>query len=240
MCFPIIASFAADYEEQFIVTGVKSGRHYTIFTVVSEEREDIRLCASFRTHQSTQNRLEKQSVSNVKKPDEEWVHPVENFAWKHSHLNIHQAMTLDLLHQLLKGVFKHLMSWILKALEITVKADRKTKGTKLNIVQANAIARLDERFRRVSRCQDLHVFQAFSQVQQWTGNEERSLVRQIIPAFTPLLLPKFPQMLQLARAVVDFIIMASYVSHDDETLRYLEHALFRINILETSREYVPS
>jgi hypothetical protein len=198
MCFPIIASFAADYEEQVIITVVKSGRHCTICTVGSEKREDLHLRALFRTHQSTQEQLKKQSVSNVKKNDENWVHPVENFAWKHSHLNIHQAMTLDPLHQLLKGVFKHLMSWILKELEITVKADRKAKGTKLNIVQANAVARLDETFRRVPRCQDLHIFQAFSQVQQWTGNEERSLIRQIIPVFAPVLLPKSPQMVQLA------------------------------------------
>ena len=32
-----------------------------------------------------------------------------------------------------------------------------------------------------------------------------------------------------ARAIVDFILLAQYKTHDDETLRYLEQALYRID-----------
>ena len=32
-----------------------------------------------------------------------------------------------------------------------------------------------------------------------------------------------------ARAIVDFILLAQYKMHDDETLEYLDHALYRID-----------
>jgi hypothetical protein len=37
---------------------------------------------------------------------------VENFAWKHSYLNIHKAMMIDVLHQLLKGITIYLITWV--------------------------------------------------------------------------------------------------------------------------------
>ena len=64
---------------------------------------------------------------------------------------------------------------------------------------------------------------------QWTGVEDKSFLRQVIPVFVPLLFPKSSHVLSLARAIVEFVLFADYVSHDDETLRYMEHALFRIN-----------
>ena len=35
--------------------------------------------------------------------------------------------------------------------------------------------------------------------------------------------------IQFIRALVDFILLASYKLHDDDTLRYLELGLYRIN-----------
>ena len=37
-----------------------------------------------------------------------------------------------------------------------------------------------------------------------------------------------------ARAIVDFILMAQYKTHDDETLRYMEQALYRIDKMKVA------
>ena len=229
MCYPIIAGFSVDYEEQVLITGVKSGQHCTICTVASDQREDLELQSSPRTHVYTQNQIRKQKKDNTPKNDSDWVHPVPNFAWKHHLVNIHETMMLDPLHQLLKGVLGHLKQWILLELEVTVRKERSKQGMRTNILKANATAQLDERFRRVQRCQKLNIFTCFSDVSQWTGVEEKALLRQFIPVIAPLLVPQAPDVMCLTRAIIEFIILAQYVSHDDDTLRYMRHALFRIN-----------
>ena len=45
----------------------------------------------------------------------------------------------------------------------------------------------------------------------------------------PLLIKDDPAVLQCVRAVIDFVHMAQYKSHSNQTLRYMQHALYRIN-----------
>ena len=47
-------------------------------------------------------------------------------------------------------------------------------------------------------------------------------------ASTPLLIHDAPEAIQCAQAILDFIMLAQYVSHDKETLRYMEHALYKL------------
>lgn len=138
-------------------------------------------------------------------------------------------MMLDPLHQLLKGIMVHLRGWLVQEVGAHIKANRRQGGRKSHVATSNATTRLDERFRRVNQFSGLKVFKNYSAITQWTGVEDKSLLRQIIPVFAPLLLPKSKYVLSLARAIVEFCILSTYVSHDEETLRYMEHALFRIN-----------
>ena len=72
-------------------------------------------------------------------------------------------------------------------------------------------------------------FSHFSEVKQWTGVEQKAIIRQLIPVIAPLLTTKEPGAMHCARAIVDFILLTQYKTHDDETLRYLEQALYRID-----------
>ena len=63
---------------------------------------------------------------------------------------------------------------------------------------------------------------------QWTGNKQKAIVRQLIVASTPLLIHDAPEAIQCARAILDFTMIAQYVLHDEETLRYMEHALYKL------------
>lgn len=47
-------------------------------------------------------------------------------------------------------------------------------------------------------------------------------------AATPLPIYDTPETIQCAWAILDFIILAQYVSYDEETLRYMEHVLYRL------------
>ena len=63
------------------------------------------------------------------------------------------------------------------------------------------------------------------------------MVKQLIVAATPLLIHDAPEAIQCARAILDFTMLAQYVSHDDETLRYMEHALYRLEKTKIAFEH---
>ena len=50
----------------------------------------------------------------------------------------------------------------------------------------------------------------------------------MIVAATPLLIQNAPEAIQCAWAILDFTMLAQYVSHNDKTLRYMEHALYKL------------
>jgi len=82
------------------------------------------------------------------------------------------------------------------------------------------LIQLDERFPGLRR------FNNFSTVKQWTGVEQRAVSRQLIPVIARLLTGESAQSILLyARAILDFLTLAQYRSHDGETLRYMELAL---------------
>ena len=92
-----------------VITGVKSGQHCSICLVPSDERENLEAKWPLRTHNSTQQQIERQHAGLEAKDSKDWVHPVKNFAWRHELVNIHEAMIVDVLHQLLKEMVMHLL-----------------------------------------------------------------------------------------------------------------------------------
>ncbi len=110
MCYPIIAGFMADYEEQVLITGIKKAQHCSICTVPPHERENLVKRWDDHTHEYTQWQIYHQRLHGVERSNDNWVHEVENFAWKHPYVNIHKAMMVDILHQLLKGITMYLIT----------------------------------------------------------------------------------------------------------------------------------
>ncbi len=52
---------------------------------------------------------------------------------------------------------------------------------------------------------------------------------QLIPVIAPLLVKCFSEAMHCTRAVINFIMIASYKTHSELTLQYLEHALYCID-----------
>ena len=228
-CYPIIAGFMTDYEEQVLITGIKKAQHCSVCTVPPHERENLIKQWDDRTHELTQQQIYRQRQTGLAKTDDTWVHDVENFAWKHPYVNIHKAMMIDVLHQLLKGITMYLITWVKSLTSDILPAVRKRKRQDRTINESSGSIQLDERFRCVPPFTGLKRFSRFSEVKQWTGVEQRAIIRQLIPVLAPLLSVKVPGAMHCARAIVDFILLAQYKTHDDETLRYLEQALYRID-----------
>ena len=219
----------ADYEEQVLITGIKKAQHCSICIVPPHERENLTKRWDDRTHEHTQRQIDRQRLDGVERSNDNWVHEVENFAWKHPYLNIHKAMMVDILHQLLKGITMYLITWIKVLISNTLPAVRKRKRQGRTIKESAGSVQLDERFRCVTPFTGLKRFRHFSKVKQWTGVEQKAIIRQLIPVIAPLLSSKEPGAMHCAWAIVDFILIAQYKTHNEETLRYLDHALYRID-----------
>ena len=97
-CYPVICGIMADYEEQVLITGVKSQQHCTICQVPPNRRENLLERHPLRTHESTKKQIAAQQANDTPQTDPDWVHPVPCFAWKHGLINIHNAMMADILH----------------------------------------------------------------------------------------------------------------------------------------------
>lgn len=238
-CYPIIAGFMVDYEEQALITGIKNSRHCSVCLVPPEERGDLTKQWSFRTHRQTQTQIgDQQKRSGKALAGEMDVHMVDNFAWKHPHVNIHSAMMVDILHQLLKGIVMRLLDWtqdVLKDVltpESTMAGHKRKKGGKL-VKDSSHIIQLDDRFRQVPAFHNMKQFSNFSSVSQWTGNEQKAMIQQLVPVLAPLLTSQAPAAMLCIRAIMDFVVLAMYASHDDNTLRYMSAALDRVNLLKS-------
>jgi hypothetical protein len=221
-----------DYEEQTTITGVKYGVHCTICHVEQQDREDLDGTWPPRTHESMREQIRKQEEYPDKFPPShaDWVQSWPNFAWEHDRTNIHAGMMIDKLHQLYKGIVKYTMVWLHKAAEPLLRK-RRGGGQERSILDCSYVEQLDYRFKQVPPYPGLKLFNntAFSKVKQWTGNEQKALIRQLAPVMAPILTSHHPNAMKFLRAVMDFVTLAEYRSHDEETLGYMEHALNRIN-----------
>ena len=223
-CYPIIAAIMADYPEQVLLTGVKKNRQCPTCLVPPDERGELTKTWRLRTHEYTRQRIKAQRKDPDLTKDPMAIHDLKNFAWRHHLVNVHAILTVDILHQLLKGIVMRLLTWIqdlIKDHVVPTATKRTRKGVarpKKSLEQSAADIKLDHRFRQVPDFVGLILFKEFSKVKQWTGNEQKAIVRQLMTVITPLLIKRVPAALHCARAIFDFVTLAQYTSHDEDTL----------------------
>jgi hypothetical protein len=113
-------------------------------------------------------------------------------------LHICKAICPDVLHGLHKAFKDHCVSW------------------NINLVGK---MELDSRFRRLPKFPGFrHFTGGISKISQWSGKEHRDLQRTILPTLSGAV-PS--QALRATRAELDFIYMAQYHAHTEETLSQL-------------------
>ena len=106
----------------------------------------------------------------------------------------------------------------------------------LKLEQISNLTQLDECFWKIPPFIFLKKFKHYSKVVQWTGNEQKVMVQQLIAAATLLLMHNALKAIYCARAILDFTILAQYQLHDNETLFYMEHALYKLDKIKIAFE----
>jgi len=140
-----------------------------------------------------------------------------NFANAHAGCNIYSCMNVDRLHQLLKGLYKDpTWEWIVSFLKDIYGQE---KGLDL----------MDERFSIIPRFSNIHQFgDQLTRVKQWTGAKYKDMVKICLAALAPLL-KGHPEHFKFIKSITDFILITSYHSHTETTLKYLQDALSGIS-----------
>ena len=116
--------------------------------------------------------------------------------------DIHVCITPDMLHQLYQGVVKHMIDWCSSLID-----DEE----------------LDSRVRGLPPCFGLRHFKGgWLHLSQISGKERKDMACILLGC----LVGKVPsEIITCYRALLDFIYLAQYSTHDDDTLQYLENSL---------------
>lgn len=207
--FPILTSYVADYPEQCLVTCTKYGTCPKCRRAADELENTT--AGEDRTHQwvkETYEAARKQSHSlpsfaaHCMSVD---ITPCSGYKpfWADIYfVNIHKAITPDVLHQLYQGVFRHLVRWCERAVTAEV---------------------LDQRIRSLPPAWGVRHFKnGISALSQVSGAETKGMAKVLLGCLVGLL-PKMA--ISACRGILDFIYLAQYKTHDAHTLSYMEDAL---------------
>ncbi|KAI0362819.1 hypothetical protein OH77DRAFT_1442803 [Trametes cingulata] len=136
--------------------------------------------------------------------------------------DIHELLTPDLLHQLIKGTFKdHLVSWV----EEYIRATADTAADAKRILDD-----IDRRLAAVPAFPGLRRFPHGRNFKQWTGNDSKALMKVLLPALVGYVPDR---MIQCIAALLDFCYLARRSAHTMEDLRHMEALLAHFHGLRT-------
>jgi len=137
------------------------------------------------------------------------------------------------LQQLLKSTVMYLIQWLEMIIKnITSMISLKRKRDSQTIVDTTHDVQLNQRFWVVLLYSELRRFHDFLFMKQWIDVEQKITVHQLIAIVTSLLIRKASNALYCAQALMNFVIMTQYQSHDDESLRYMNNTIYKINVLK--------
>ncbi|KAG1846007.1 hypothetical protein C8R48DRAFT_750689 [Suillus tomentosus] len=131
--------------------------------------------------------------------------------------DIHELLSFDLLHQLIKGAFKdHLVDWVSKYL----KAVHGTKRSE------EIMSDIDRRVAAVASFAGLRRFPQGRDFKQWTGDDSKALMKVFLPAIEG----HVPQdMVRAFRALLEFCYLVRRNIITEDTLIQIQDALRRFH-----------
>ncbi|KAI0639528.1 hypothetical protein C8Q77DRAFT_1214064 [Trametes polyzona] len=127
------------------------------------------------------------------------IHDVIPFTHDFPHADIHELLSGDILHQLIKGTFKdHLVTWVGEYLTLTYG---ETRGKEL-------LDEIDRRLSVIPPFPGLRHFKQGRDFKQWTGDDSKALMKIYLAPISGILPSK------MVRAIADFI-EACYVARKE-------------------------
>jgi len=206
---PFLCCYVADYPEQCLVTCAKSGT----CPKCRQKADNLQsiMKESLRTSQWTKSVIldakekEPNSISAFYRTcmEKDVAGGTYDPFWVDlPYTDIHKTITPDILHQLYQGVFKHLIGWC-----------QRIVGEK----------ELDQRIRCLPYGRGLRRFKnGISALSQISGSERKNMAKILLACIHDVLAPRG---VRAVKALLDFIYLAQYSTHDTTTLSYLEDAL---------------
>ncbi|KAG1748112.1 hypothetical protein EDB19DRAFT_1630396 [Suillus lakei] len=212
---PIVACYSADYPEQLLTTGIKSGEcpkcdipHKELgsphFPVNLRDLNAILAALSLvdEDYDLWRRACQECGIKPVFKP----------FWLDLPYTNIFQSITPDVLHQLYQGIIKHLIEWI---------------------KEACSEAEIDARCRRLPPNHNIRLFlNGISHLSRVSGTEHNQICRFLLGIVIGIQLPgnlNNGRLTRAIRGILDFLYLAQYPSHTDQTLVLLDDALTRFH-----------
>ncbi|KAF8268831.1 hypothetical protein EI94DRAFT_1682471 [Lactarius quietus] len=210
---PILACFIGDYPEQVLTTCSVSGDCPVCGTTREDlghfDVDDVPRPCKLDEFLEALNSFWRDSAGFLRICSDIHMKPVPQPLWHGlPHINIHQSMTPDVLHQLYQGVFKHLKLWVFDACN---KAE------------------IDARCHRLPPNHNIRVFmKGISSLSRVSGHEHDQMCRFFLGLLIDIHLPNNLSNIRLirsVRALLDFLYLAQYPIHSGTTLRLLTDAL---------------
>ncbi|KAI0324537.1 hypothetical protein GY45DRAFT_1349365 [Cubamyces sp. BRFM 1775] len=201
-CHPILAVYVGDYPEQCLVTGAYTG-DCPVCECPHDELETYPNAYDYRDPDAVLDALQQLGSPSFERACRDAnIKPIQHPFWEPlPYLNIFRSITPDILHQLHQGVFKHLVSWL------------------------KTVCGAEEIDARVSRLPPNHGIRIF-----WKGISKLSrMSRFLLGIIVDMPLPGgravTNRLLRATRGLLDFLYLAQYPIHSDESLSALEDAL---------------
>ncbi|KAF8261270.1 hypothetical protein EI94DRAFT_1789551 [Lactarius quietus] len=166
-----LGPYIADYPEQVWLTGIVS----KWCPKCDAQPTNLDGPESHRRSHTKTDLLIKTFSPRVLWDDFSVRHNIMPFTYPFPRADIHELLAPDLLHQLIKGVFKdHLVEWVLEYLHVT-------HGEKVSL---EIIEDIDRRISAVPPFSGLRRFPDGRDYKQWTGDDSKALMKVFLAAIT--------------------------------------------------------
>jgi hypothetical protein len=205
-CHPVLGMYIADYPEQVLLTCIKTKCCAICMALQGDVALGNGVLYPSRRTAETQNLRDQYSSQDLWQKYGFAEELPFTSGWFLS--DIHESIAPDLLHQIMKGMLKHVMDWVGDLL--------KQKGWTKEII----VIELDNRFMQIPSWPGLKKFtDGISGVQQWQGSEIRQMMRIYLGIIQGLV---SSDVVRAVRSFIDFTYMAECKSHSDDTVGYME------------------
>jgi hypothetical protein len=218
-CYPRLSAWIADHMEYATLFGVKTNSYPQCETACEElGADELRApVRDFAAYEELKNDAADGSDAH-KAQVAEALSAVGVLHGRYALCSLYGACPQslhkpDLLHGIYKGIFEDTLQWVTKFL-----------------VKHKRINSFDEVWYSLPAYPGFSPFhRSYTQITQWQGKELRNAVRVLnvtlavalsLPSFMER--PLFAQAQRCVFALVNFILMAQYRSHDDETISLME------------------
>ncbi|KZT19755.1 hypothetical protein NEOLEDRAFT_1077268, partial [Neolentinus lepideus HHB14362 ss-1] len=216
-CHPIFAMFVGDYPEQLLVMGIKTGECPKC-PIPHDELSDYHEGAEYALRDMDEvldalATLSDGAAEFVKACKLAGIKPIQHPFWEElPYVNVYQSITPDILHQLYQGVMKHVISWVTKAC---------------------GAVEVDARCRRFPPNHGIRIFmKGISSLSRVTGREHAQMCQVLLGLVMDIRLPTrgaSARLVRAIRALLDFLYLAQYPVHTNETLDVMQDALRRFH-----------